>query len=72
MAAMTRQWLLSPTVLTLLSTLAAPQAAAQERQAPAGAPGGAAPAFKPPMFADDTLMYVFGPAPASTGSRASR
>ena len=44
------------------STLAAPQAAAQEGQAPAGAPGGAAPSFKPPTCADDTLMYVFGPA----------
>jgi hypothetical protein len=62
MAAMTRQWLIIPLVLALLSTLAAPQAAAQEGQAPAGAPGGAAPSFKPPTCADDTLMYVFGPA----------
>jgi hypothetical protein len=62
MAAMTRQCLFSPLVLALLSTLAVPQAAAQEQQAPAGAPGGAAPSFKPPTFADDTLMYVYGPA----------
>jgi hypothetical protein len=31
-------------------------------QAPAGAPEGAVPSFKPPTFADDTLMYAFGPA----------
>ena len=30
-------------------------------QAPAAAPQGAAPSFKPPTFADDTLTYVFGP-----------
>ena len=61
MAAMTRQCLFSPLVLALLSTLVVPQAAAQEGQAPAGAPGGAAPSFKPPTFADDTLMYVYRP-----------
>ena len=30
-------------------------------QAPAGAAPGTTPAFRPPTFADDTLMYVYGP-----------
>jgi nucleoside-specific outer membrane channel protein Tsx len=62
MAAMTHQGLFGSLVFTLLSTLAAPQAVAQEGQAPAGVPVGAAQSFKPPTFADDTLMYVLGPA----------
>ena len=40
-------------VVTLLSAAALPRAAADEGQG--------APSFKPPTFADDTLMYVFGP-----------
>ena len=50
-----------------------PQASAQDGQgaglaekppahAPAGGPDGAAPSFRPPTFADDTVMYVYGPA----------
>ena len=30
-------------------------------QAPGGAAPGTTPAFRPPTFADDTLMYVYGP-----------
>src|SRR5512143_1491440 len=59
-------------IVTLLSAAAVPRAAGDEGQgtrpadgtavpAPAGAPQGTAPSFKPPTFADDTLMYVFGP-----------
>ncbi len=60
-------------MVLLLSALVVPQASAARRarcrpggeapaQAPAGGPDGAAPSFKPPTFADDTVMYVFGPA----------
>jgi hypothetical protein len=59
-------------VLAVLSAAAVPRAAADEGQGagptdgkpvqlPAGTPQGTAPSFKPPTFADDTLMYVFGP-----------
>jgi hypothetical protein len=40
-------------VVTLLCAAALPRAAADE--------GPGTPSFKPPTFADDTLMYVFGP-----------
>ncbi len=43
-------------VWSLLSAFSAPLAAAE------GSEGAAPPAFKPPTFADDALMYVFGPA----------
>jgi len=60
-------------VVALLSAAAAPQAAAGAGQEPRpagehsaqpapGAQQGTAPSFKPPTFADDTLMYVVGPA----------
>lgn len=60
-------------VVLLLSALVVPQASAQDGQgaglaekppahAPAGGPDGAAPSFRPPTFADDTVMYVYGPA----------
>jgi hypothetical protein len=48
----TSQAFLAALVAAVLWAATAPRAAAQE--APAG--------FKPPTFADDTLMYVFGPA----------
>jgi hypothetical protein len=58
--------------LMLLAAFAAPRATADDGH-PAGSTGGTsappppsapqvtAPSFKPPTFADDTLMYVFGP-----------
>lgn len=52
-----RHWLRdSLLIVTLLSAAAVPRVAGDE-----GTPQGAAPSFKPPTFADDTLMYVFGP-----------
>jgi hypothetical protein len=59
--------------VALLSAATAPRLAADEGQAaepmegnsaqvPAGTSQSTAPSFKPPTFADDTLMYVFGPA----------
>jgi hypothetical protein len=37
-------------------------AGATSAQAPVSVPPDTAPSFKPPTFADDTVMYVFGPA----------
>jgi hypothetical protein len=64
---------IAPLVVMLLSALLVPKAAAEDgqgttptgkgpAQAQAGAPESAAPSFRPPTFADDTVMYVYGPA----------
>jgi hypothetical protein len=61
--------MLAMTLVPAVTVTAAPADEAQtagrtdlpSAPAPAGSPNGTAPPFKPPTFADDTLMYVFGP-----------